>query len=290
MARSPTGSLRAVLYSFSVLFLAVYHPPAGAKDAKLKPEELIAKHLDSIGTAEARLAAKNRVSTGVGQVVFRLPTTGVKQGNADMISEGRKLRIWMTFNANDYPSERFCFDGSKVTVSQIQPGMRSYLAAFVYQYDFLLKEGLIGGSMSTAWSLLDVAERQPKLDYNGLKKVDGKQMHEIRYRARKGAGELIVSLHFDPETFRHVNTEYRLVQPPNMANNPTASSAQQDTIYHIEETFGDFKTVDSLTVPHSWKITFSREGMGSTVLCEDGLGISQVLHNQTLAPRTFIAP
>jgi hypothetical protein len=256
----------------------------------MKPEELVAKHLDSIGTPEARAAVRNRVATGVGQVVFRLPSTGLKQGNADMVSEGKKLRIWMVFNANDYPSEQFCYDGNKVTVSQIQPGIRAYLATFIYQYDVLVKEGLLGGSMSTAWCLLDVAGRQPKMDYNGLKKVDGKQMHEIRYRAKKGASDMIVSLHFDPETFRHVHTEYRLVQPANMADNPAASSGQHDTIYHIEETFSDFKTVDALTVPHSWKVTFSREGMGATILCEDNLGISRILHNQTLDPKMFIVP
>jgi len=273
-----------------VMFLAYHHPLFGAKDQKMKPEELVAKHLDSIGTAEARAAVQNRVATGIGQVVFRLPTAGLKQGNADLTSEGKKLRISMIFNTNDYPMEQFFFDGNKVTVSQVQPGVRVYLASFVYQYDVLMKEGLLGGSMSTAWCLLDVAGRQPKLEYTGLKKVNGKQAHELRYRAKKGGGDLTISLHFDPETFRHVHSEYRLVQPANMANSPAASSGQSDTIFHIEETFTDFKTVDSLTLPHSWKLTFSREGMGSTILSEDDLGIAQILHNQTLDPKTFIVP
>ncbi len=288
MIRFSKHVFRAVLYSCLAVFLVYHHLPAVAKDTKMRPEELVAKHLESIGTAEARSAARSRVASGVGQVVFRLPSSSIKQGNAGMISEGKKLCISMVFNSIDYPAEQFCFDGSEVTVSHIQPGVKVYLPAFVYQYDVLMKEGFLGGSMSTAWCLLDVSGRQPKLEYDGLKKVDGKLMHELRYRAKKGIGELVVLLHFDPETFRHVHSEYRLVQPAGMANSPEKSSGQQDTYYHVEETFSDFKAVDGLTLPHSWKMTFSREGMGKSILIEDGLNVSQIQHNQTLDPKLFI--
>ena len=290
MIRFSKHIYRAVFYSCLAAFLVYDYLSAVAKDTKMKPEELVVRHLESIGTAEARSAAQSRVASGVGQVVFRLPSSSIKQGSAGMISEGKKLCISMVFSSTDYPSEQFCFDGSKVTVSHIQPGVKVFLPAFVYQYDVLMKEGLLGGSMSTAWCLLDVAGRQPKLDYNGLKKVDGKPMHELRYRAKKGIGELVVLLHFDPETFRHVHSEYHLVQPASMANSPVESSGLQDTYYHVEETFSDFKAVDGLTLPHSWKLTFSREGMGKSILIEDSLGVSQIQHNQTLDPKLFIAP
>jgi hypothetical protein len=290
MTRISAHVWRAVLYSCLALFLVYNHPPAVAKDAKMKPEELIAKHLDSIGTAEARSAVQNRVASGVGQMVFRLPSKSLKQGKAGMMSEGKKLCIGMAFNSHEYPSEQFCFDGNSVSVSHIQPGVKAYLPAFIYKYDILMKEGLLGGSMSTAWCLLDVAGRQPKLDYTGLKKVDGKPVHELRYRAKKEAGDLAVLLHFDPETFRHVHSEYRLVQPVGMAGSPGASAQQDDTRYRLEETFGDFKAVDGLILPHSWKLTYSREGMGTTILIEDGMGVSQIQHNQTLDPKLFIVP
>jgi hypothetical protein len=41
--------------------------PAGEK---MKPEELIAKHLEAIGTAAARAAVKNRMMNGSAQVIF----------------------------------------------------------------------------------------------------------------------------------------------------------------------------------------------------------------------------
>ncbi len=287
MSKETRSSYRAISYLFGIALLVLHQSSLVAKEPKMKPEELVAKHLDSIGTKEARAAVQNRVMTGTGRVIIRLPTMGMKQGPADLISDGRRIRLSMIFNVNDYPSEQLVFDGNKVAVSQIQPGVRVNLPAFAYQYDVLLKEGLIGGTMTDAWCLLDVAGRQPKLDYTGLKKVDGKQLHELRYRAKKGAGDLTIALHFDPETFRHVHSEYRLVQPANMANTPAESSSQHDTIYHIEETFGDFKTVDSVTLPHTWKLTYSREGMGTTILCEDNLAVTQILHNQTLDPKVF---
>ena len=37
---------------------------------KLKPEEIVAKHLDSIGTAEARMATKTRMAVGDATVTF----------------------------------------------------------------------------------------------------------------------------------------------------------------------------------------------------------------------------
>jgi hypothetical protein len=290
MTRISSHVFRAVLYYCLAVFFACHCPAAGAKDTKMNPEELVAKHLDSIGTAEARSTVHSRVASGVGQVVFRLPASFLKQGNAGMISEGKKLCISMIFNAIDYPSEQFCFDGSSVSVSHVQPGVKVYLPAFVYQYDVLMKEGLLGGSMSTAWCLLDVAGRQPKLEYSGLKKVGGKPVHELRYRAKKGVGELSVLLHFDFETFRHIHSQYSLVQPAGMVNSPVASSGQRDTLYRLEENFGDFKAVDGLTLPHSWKLTFSREGMDKSILSEDGMGFSQVQHNQTLDPKLFVVP
>jgi hypothetical protein len=225
--------------------------------------------------------------TGAGQVIIRLPSAGMMRGPADLVSDGRRIRLSMIFDVNSYPSEQLAFDGREVVVSQVRPGVRVNLPAFTYQYDVLLKEGLIGGTMTAAWCLLDVAGRQPKLEYAGLKKVAGKQLHELRYRAKRGGEELTIALHFDPETFRHVHSGYRLVQPASMGNTPAESLAQRDTIYHLDETFGDFKTVDSVMLPHSWTLVYSREGTGATVLCEDTLAVTQILHNQTLDPKAF---
>ncbi len=280
-----SSTYRSGVY-FIAAFLLAALLPAGAKDEKMKPEELIAKHLDSIGTAEARAAIKTRVAVGQGQLAY-IQRSGSFSGKSEIVSEGKRMRISMLFKQTNYPSEQFAFDGSKANTSQVQPGVRANLASFAYTYDVLLKEGLFGGTMTTAWALLDVPGRQPKLEYSGLKKIEGRQLHELRYRAKKGAGEVLVWLRFDPETFRHVQSEYRLTQPPNMAAAPTESSSQRDTIYSIKESFDNFQTADGVTFPTSWKVRYSREGMGATLLVEYNLVLSQVTHNKPLDPQAF---
>lgn len=278
---------RAVMCLLSVLLLVLNLPLLGAKDAKMKPEELVAKHLDSIGTPEARAAAKNRVATGASQFTMRLPTGRLLSGPATVVSEGKMLCISMVFGAQDYPSEQLIFDGNTANVAPIRRGRRSELGGFFYTYDVLLKDGLIGGTMTTAWALLDVPDRRAKLEYDGLKKVDGKQMHELKYMAKKGSSGLFITLHFDPETYRHVHSEYKLTRPANMGTRPEDSSSQRETLYHIQEWFDDFKTVDSLNLPHAYKMVYSREGSGATTLLEYKIVLSNILHNQTLDPKAF---
>jgi hypothetical protein len=258
-----------------------------AKDAKLKPEEVVAKHLESLGMAGAIAAIKTRATAGTAQVIFRLPSPGQIVGKGNIFSEGRKLRIQMTFGALEYPAEQLAFDGEHVTVSQVRPGQRSNLGSFIYQYDMLMKEGLLGGAMTSAWALLDTPGRQPKLEYTGLKKVDGKQVHEMKYRAKKGAGDLQVSLYFDPETFRHVCTISKLIQPASMGRSPAESSGQRDTLYQIKEDYSDFKEEDSVTFPHAYKLVYTMEGQSRTVLVDYNMTIEQVSHNQKVDPKYF---
>ncbi|HYK89268.1 MAG TPA: hypothetical protein VE398_10885 [Acidobacteriota bacterium] len=266
--------------------LSVFDVPA--KEPKLKAEELVAKHLASLGTPEARAAVKNRVVSGSAQMIPRLGGTGQLAGKGNILSEGRKLRFAMGFSALDYPGDQIGFDGERMTVGQIRPGVRSDLSKFIYTYDMFMKEGLLGGVLSTAWPLLDLAARQPKLDYTGLKKIEGKQCHEVKYRAKKGSGDLQVSLDFDAESFRHVRTQYRLVQPPMMVSTPGQSSGQRDTVYTLVEQFDGFKEVDGLMLPHSYKLDLTIEGQDRTIMTEWVVAVTQIAHNQEIDPKYYV--
>jgi len=273
------------LLSLPILCLSAAGLPA--KDAKMKAEDVVTKHLASIGAPEARAAARNRVVSGSAQVIFRQGGQGQLPGKSNILSEGREVRYAMSFPALDYPGEQLAFDGEKVTVGQVRPGQRSPLSSFVYTYDVILKEGFLGGTLLTAWPLLDLTARQPKLDYTGLKKVGGKQLHEVKYKAKKGAGDLQVSLYFDAENFRHVRTQYRLLRPANMAGRPEDSSAQRDTIYTLVEQFDNFKEVDGLTLPHACRLDFTIEGQSSTLMTEWDIAVAQIAHNQQIDPKHF---
>ncbi len=257
-----------------------------AEDKKIKPEELVSRHLASIGTTEAIAAVHSRAIAGNAHVIFRLGGHGDMRGKANILSEGGKVRIGMNFPSNDYPGEQIAFDGSRVTTGYVRPGQRSPLSDFVYIQDVLVREGLLGGVETTAWALLNTTQRQSKLSYSGVKKIDGREMHELKYRAKKHPGELQVSLYFDPETFRHTGSQYRLVRPANMPTSITASSGQRDTLYTISERFDNFKPVDGLTLPHTYRIVFTVEGE-QTVLQDWGIEIEELSHNNTIDPKYF---
>ncbi|RPJ51087.1 MAG: hypothetical protein EHJ95_05935 [Methanobacteriota archaeon] len=240
---------------------------------KLKPEELVEKHMASIGTPEARAAIKSRIVKGVSTVLFRPGPENKSTGNAAIISEGSLLRFSLIFAALNYPGEDFAFDGKKATTGYVRPGVRSQLAGFVESNDVLMREGFLGGALSTAWALLDPA-RKPRLEYNGLKKKDGKEYHEMRYLARRGGGDLRVFMYFDPETFRHMRTEYRLIM-----------MGKTETQITITEMFDTFDVADGLTLPRKYTLRFAIE---ENLMIDWEGAFEQIQHNQPIDPKTFI--
>jgi hypothetical protein len=243
---------------------------------KMKPEELVDKHLASIGSPEARAAAHNRVVKGSADVVFNPGPRNATSGNAAFISDGKSVRLGWIFAALNYPGEDFAFDGENVGVGFVRPGVRSLLSQFMLSNDFLIKEGFLGGALTTAWALLDVPGRKAKIEYNGLKKKAGKEYHEIRYLARKGGGDVRVFMYFDPQTFHHMQTQYTLIQ-----------MGQKEKRYYITEEFDKFVVADGLTLPTSYKMNFTIEEDSSTML-DWTVKVDQILHNQQIDPKTFI--
>jgi hypothetical protein len=72
-----------------------------------------------------------------------------------------------------------------------------------------------------------------------------------------------------------------------MATEITESPYQRDSVYKILEQFEDFREVDGLTLPHTYKLTFSVEGE-PTILQDWVVSIDEVRHNTTVEPNTFI--
>ncbi len=208
-----------------VLCLGLLALPFICFAAELKPEELIAKHLDSIGTAEARKGIKSRVVQGTAQYKILVGGAGTLDGKAVMVSEGDKLRLLFKFENNDYKGEQFVSDGNRLEVAATTAQRsRSPLGDFIYTQNTAIHEGLFGGVLSTAWPLLNLDERKPKLSYEGLKNVDGHQLHVLRYKPRKGADQTI-DLYFDPETYHHVLTVYTITIHPHIGEGTTYQSA-----------------------------------------------------------------
>jgi hypothetical protein len=250
---------------------------------KMKPEEVVAKHLAAIGPADALAAAKSRIVAGDVKVINHSTAVRDIVGQTQIVSEGDKVVLAMVFNTSGYAYEKAGFDGDKMTVSLMEnTGKRSALGDFLKSQEAIVKQGLLGGVLSSAWPLLNVAAKNPKLSYSGTKKIDNRQVHEIKYRPSKGGGDMQISLFFDAETFHHVRTEYQYsvsarmgarpggigasASSPITGNPSTDTGSQTMNRYKLVEEFSDFKTEGQLTLPHTYKIRLTIEAQRTLMI------------------------
>lgn len=235
--------------------------PSEAKpDNKITPAELVSKHVESIGSAEARARVSGTRIKGTCLLTIRQGGSGQVSGKTLMASQGNQNLINITFEGAD-SSAWVKFDGQKATVSQFRPGSRTSLENFFASYDVIVKEGLIGGTLSESWPLLNLQQKNPKLEYAGVKKVGGKELHTIRYTPHKGS-DLKIILFFETDTFRHVRTEYSQTiyaseQRRIGGGGPGLPGAQtqqaSSTRINAYEEFSDFKSEGDLNLPHTYK-------------------------------------
>jgi len=144
----------------------------------------------------------------------------------------------------------------------------------------------MGGTLSSAWPLLELNSRDSHLEYSGEKKFDKRTLHEVKYLP-KGGSDLQVSLFFDAESFRHVRTEYSRVIPAPTGSIDYANIQEREIRYKMIEEFSDFKTESGLTLPHTYKITLTVDSQGGTFLGDWVIRLTQFEFNERLDPATF---
>jgi hypothetical protein len=261
--------------------------PVSAQDKKVTIAELITHHLDSIGSAQARSFPKNRVVTGTVKLVSRVGTASNIDGQAAVASSGAKVRYSMRFTSPQYTGEQLAFDGSKTLLGHLPSGRRSPLSLYLEQQSLPLRDGLLGGSLSTAWAMLRLDQLKPRLDYKGLKKIDGRQLHEVSYRPLKGSTDLKVELFFDAATFQHVRTEYEFKVPARLGSGPNDSARLQEDYYKLVEDFEDFRAADALMIPRKYRLQLQVQTSSGSNVFDWTVMIDQVLHNQALDEQIF---
>jgi len=120
-----------------------------------------------------------------------------------------------------------------------------------------LRDGLLGGVLNNGWAMFTTSTHNPKLHYDGLKKFNGKQAHQVTYNPKKGDNDMTIRLYFEPETFRHIGSTYEYEsQVTAMAGNMPGS---EKILEHVEENFSDFKPEGGLTLPHHWQLRYMQE-------------------------------
>jgi hypothetical protein len=274
---------RRALVRICVLLFTI---SAAAQEKKLEIPELVSRHLEAVGSATARGAAKSRFAVGTVKFIGRVGTTSNLEGSVGLVSLGPKIRYSAKFPTIDYPGEQLAYDGKNVDVGFLPAGRRSPLSLFIQQQDLPLKDGLFGGVLSTAWPLF----KDPvpaRLEYKGTRKISGRLLHVVGYRQQKGSPDLKVTLFFDPETFRHIRTDYEFRIGARLGIGPNQSNLIQESIYLLSEEFDDFRKVDGLTLPHKCKMQLSVQASASSVLMDWNLSLQQISHNQPVDDNVF---
>ncbi len=297
--------MRKLGYQIALFALLLPISAVDATARKLKKEELIVLHLKAIGE---NLSRKNRVAQGSGSMDIRVGGQGNLNGRAMLLAEGDKLRTTLTFGHVQYPQETLIRNGDDLDIAYITPGVRSQLGTTIWEnFPRLAQEGLYAGVLSTDWALLNLKKKRAKIRYRGLKKFEGRRLHEVDYKPRKKVSYR-VRLYFEPETYRHVASRYRLTIPAgvgrglmNVQQGPVFGAGDgpaDNTRIQPTETFSEFKEVDGLALPHHYRITLNESaasGMdsGAGFAARNGFAghweikIDRVSHNYRITPQAF---
>jgi hypothetical protein len=254
---------------------------------KLTSDEVVTKHLASIGSTEDIAAAHTRVATGATQARLRLTNTAVElSGPAQIASDGDKFLLAMIFQSNNYPHEKASFDGQNVAVGVLTQGGRTPLGTFLTSQSALMKHGLISGVLSSAWPLFNLAKTDAKLSYSGTDKINGKPVHRLKYQPRN-TGDLIINLYFDATTFQHVRSQYEYVVSARQGGVAEASASQRGTRYKLVEDFSDFQPTQKLTLPHKYIIELTIEAPNRTQTLQWAINLQQFAFNEPIDPAVF---
>ena len=283
--------LVGILVSIMVLWIVGIIPFSKASEGmagdKLKPEEIIAKNLESIGTPEARAAIQSRIIMGAAVATVRVGGSGTSQGSAVLASTGEKSLVGIIFGGSqEYSNEKMAYNGKNLTHGESRPGIRTNLGGFILNHDVLFKEGLIGGVLSAAWPLYNLQERGPKLSSGGTKKIDGKEVYLVKYEPRKGSN-LTIKLYFDAESFHHLRSEYEQMFPPPPVTRAEDAARQKETRLRLTEDFSDFKPENGLTLPHTYKMQLNFETTNQPLVQDWVVELSKFYFNQKIKDEQF---
>ena len=278
-----------------VLTVAIISVALSAKpENKLTPAEVVAKHVDSIAASDVRARIHGTRIKGTCELTVKQGGVGQSTGNVVMVSQGAQHVINLTFESGE-PTTAFAFDGNKVSVTQFRPGRHTPLEHFFAAYEEVVREGLVGGVLSESWALFKVQERNAKLEYAGLKKIGGNELHAIKYTPRKGS-ELKITLFFEKESFRHVRTEYEQIVYSNEQKRivggggqlPSAQE-QRGTPQRLEvrEEFSDFKAENGLMLPHRYSFELSVQSQTRPLLLEWVFSLSEFSFNVPIDAKEF---
>lgn len=253
---------------------------------KLSPEEVVEKHLESIGNKEKRASIKDKVVAA--SVIYNLiaPRKATAIGKAVFASSTEKSLFGMSLSIPNYPSEKIAFNGKTVVVTDVIPGTRSLLGEFMRSYDEIVSEGLFNGVLGSNWALLNFTGRKPSLSYKGIKKINGIEAHSISYTPKKRV-DIEITLYFDTANFHHIRTEYSKLIAAAQGGSIDSSAGQSANRYRLTEDFEDFQTVSGLTIPAKYTMHYTHYASAVVSEAEWEFKVNNISYNQNLTDEIF---
>jgi hypothetical protein len=265
------------------IFILVFSLSVTAQ--KMKAEDVIAKHLDSVGTSENRNKIKNQTILGTVSFALALDKNSLYNGKFVFASDMGKRLFGIAFTTDIYPFEKISYNEDKLKIAFTRSGSRSALGSYLFRYEGIIKQGLLGGAIFNKWALNDLTASKAKIELKGTKKIEGKECYILRYSPKKGFG-VEVSLFFDAVSFQHARTEYRSEIGAQLGPTPESSSNQSETREVLIETFSDFKAEKDLTLPHKYRISYLVSGRNTKEYNYD-FELNGFYFNQDLDSNTF---
>jgi len=160
--------MRPVGTFISVLLLTIFF--TGSSAQTLTPQEIIDKHLASLGSREKRDSIKTLMAVGSSEFEAKVPL--VKGGGkAIMVSDPNNLFFVMSLNSKEYPFEKVGYFGDKVNLPYMPAGGRSLLGGFLAENSKVLTNGLFSGVMSLRWPLLGLDKKKFRLESLVLRRL-----------------------------------------------------------------------------------------------------------------------
>lgn len=309
MGRITVSLLLCFLMCFAVSATQTDLVYAGSEE-KLAPEDLIARHIKSIGGDSVLSSLQSTAFTGEASVHFIQGMQGkIVNGKSTIVSQGHNLSIIMKYNDINYPGEYLSYDGKDVMVGFMRPGIKSPLGDFIFRFNGVMKKGFLGGIFSLSWPLLDIDADKAKLKYKKTK-VEDRELHQLEWPINI-LGNIKIRMYFEPDTYHHVRTEYVVrieedvsVQREDVyageVNNQGSTDMETpysnlmrsdipESIYTLIEKFDDFKQVSGMTLPHKYTIDYELEGQGSSFVGQWVLQADNWIFNQVYPDKIFQA-
>lgn len=260
---------------------------ASFSQTPMRAEEVLARHVASIGGAEAIAAAANRKIEGTAQVRnVRVPRSTLL-GGAFLASSTLKHVTLLAFegsNAGDYTGERIHFDGRKLDIPYVTAAERSPVGSFIFDYPEISRGGIFGGALFSSWALLNAASKIDKFELQGKEKIEGVETYKIRY-VPKGGSSLTIRMYFDVTTFRHLRTEYSRIETAGTIR--VDEGRLNENRFKLIEDFGNFGEVNGLTLPRSYKVVFRYETLQRSAEFEWVIKLTRFGFDPRVEPEIF---